>query len=1013
MNHMKKRMKFECQNNFMIRTPALPFKYLNDFERQSKDIYEYVRENEELDTFFRKALLIASPSLYQSYIEKPQSIKKYNNLKHSLLKYFIRSTVRTTPYGYFASVGMGHFSDKTNMEINNQIVDLKVDNEWANNVIYEIEVQEHLYRKLKFKFNTTCYRSGNRYKNPYFSNYGRGKQDDDQIITENSIKYSPLIDIVKDVSKEFTYYEDIKKKIILHYDGINEELVDITLKELIENEYLLSELRIPAYCEDSLKHILHVLESVEYGEEKYYHLLNLKKDIDEFKEEGSQIVLEQAYNRMKLLFETTNYFALNLGYRYSNSELSSEVKNKIEALAEILSSLYVKYDTLKKFKEEFMEKYGTNVEVPLIDIIDVNNFNGLSYLEDVKINEDDREKGIQRVFRDRIEIAALNGNKNVFLYRNDFLKFIDENEKFVKSFDINIFVTHNNSKYGLYVGPNIGSNRAGNMVQRFVDCLDQDEINLYNQLYDNKLLNIEDEYMLVELRDFPVSGRNRNIINNNKNYKYYITFACCDEKKEEITIDDIYMSLSRDGKIFLKSKKYGKKIKFVTDNMLNSRLNNKIAQLLKRIAQDSEKYPEDRLFLPGIKYKYVPRIVVEDIVISPRKWTFGIEDISVNCYEEFKNEFNKIVKEYQMDEELYYVIADNRMIVNIQRDDDMHILFLGMKRNKQISFQEIEENLFKGAIVKNVFQEKLINECVFSVISSDKIEHSNITSVELCDDKRSFLLGDDGWIYFKLYGIQNRSDEIIGKYIFALLEKLDNPDHFFIRYYDNKGEHLRIRIKFNNEHIAYSKLEVIINWAKGLINSRVINSIIFDIYEREINRYGGKEVIEACERVFFKDSKLIESFYAINKKMEPSILEEYYIKGIAFILRNLTDSEDEMFSIINMGNYSAEKYRKKYRKNHKKYINYINEILDDKANGYFTNIEALDEKEALINYKFQLKEQFANGKCTNDYFRIVNSIMHMYCNRLTGNRELEEEYFALVRHALYHIKERSELDILK
>ena len=61
---------------------------------------------------------------------------------------------------------------------------------------------------------------------------------------------------------------------------------------------------------------------------------------------------------------------------------------------------------------------------------------------------------------------------------------------------------------------------------------------------------------------------------------------------------------------------------------------------------------------------------------------------------------------------------------------------------------------------------------------------------------------------------------------------------------------------------------------------------VLDVYEREINRYGGKEVIEACERVFFKDSKLIESFYAINKKMEPSILEEYYIKGIAFILRN-------------------------------------------------------------------------------------------------------------------------------
>ena len=70
----------------------------------------------------------------------------------------------------------------------------------------------------------------------------------------------------------------------------------------------------------------------------------------------------------------------------------------------------------------------------------------------------------------------------------------------------------------------------------------------------------------------------------------------------------------------------------------------------------------------------------------------------------------------------------------------------------------------------------------------------------------------------------------------------------------------------------------------------MINSIIFDIYEREINRYGGKEVIEACERVFFKDSKLIESFYAINKKMEPSILEEYYI-GMLPVKRTIKNNK--------------------------------------------------------------------------------------------------------------------------
>lgn len=191
----------------------------------------------------------------------------------------------------------------------------------------------------------------------------------------------------------------------------------------------------------------------------------------------------------------------------------------------------------------------------------------------------------------------------------------------------------------------------------------------------------------------------------------------------------------------------------------------------------------------------------------------------------------------------------------------------------------------------------------------------------------------------------------------------------------------------------------------------LLNNINEEWRKMKMNvKNSSQNTVKKYEELTFTDDFMFCKVMQNNPDLCKHLIE---LKGIAFILRNLTDSEDEMFSIINTGNYSAEKYRKKYRKNHKKYINYINEILDDKANGYFTNIEALDEKEALINYKFQLKEQFANGKCTNDYFRIVNSIIHMYCNRLTGNRELEEEYFALVRHALYHIKERSELDILK
>ena len=96
--------------------------------------------------------------------------------------------------------------------------------------------------------------------------------------------------------------------------------------------------------------------------------------------------------------------------------------------------------------------------------------------------------------------------------------------------------------------------------------------------------------------------------------------------------------------------------------------------------------------------------------------------------------------------------------------------------------------------------------------------------------------------------------------------------------------------------------------------------------------------------------------------MEPSILEEYYIKGIAFILRNLTDSEDEMFSIINTGNYSAEKYRKKYRKNHKKYINYINEIFEEENNNLKKlQLEKIKIKKQIKNLK-EFKYEYEEAK---------------------------------------------------
>lgn len=58
----------KCQDYFMLRTPSLPVEYLEKFQNQEKDIYEFILEDEFLYQFFQKALLVSSKSTYQSFI---------------------------------------------------------------------------------------------------------------------------------------------------------------------------------------------------------------------------------------------------------------------------------------------------------------------------------------------------------------------------------------------------------------------------------------------------------------------------------------------------------------------------------------------------------------------------------------------------------------------------------------------------------------------------------------------------------------------------------------------------------------------------------------------------------------------------------------------------------------------------------------------------------------------------------------------------------------------------------
>lgn len=1023
-------MKYSCKDIFMIRTPALS---IDKFaELLGKDDISEFANDESMYRFLNEGLLVSSKSLQKSLNMNIKDKKKEKAYNLSLLKYITRASSRPTPYGLFAGVALGKFLDS---EEENTIIideskcirDAKVDTYWICHLINELEKDHKVLSKLRLQFNTICYRYGDRIKNPYFSNHG--SIDNLKSYTEeNNIKYSPLIDIIKENTKSFIAYKDLKSRICEKYEGISEYIVDNTLAMLVENEYLLTDLRIPAYCNDSLEHVIQKLEKNKDIEDVISNLKKLKCLIDTYNKSTAPIedveILENIYEIMAKLHTTKDYLEVNRGLVLEKSTLSMSLKRKIEDFVNTFCDIYLEkqyYSKLDKFTSEFSEHYGLNVEVPLTEIIDANGFNGLSLIESKSTPLGERERKIRKVIDDKVTFALMINEEEVNLSRNDFIKIIEQypKSKLAKSFDINFFITNVGGEYSVAIGPNKGSSKAGSMFQRFANIFDEDLLREYNKIYENEMILCENEYILVDSRELTVSGRSNNLTNRFKNHNYYLPIALTDEDtSDQITIDDLLIGLSENRKLYVKSKSKNRMCKVVADNMLNSAANSKILSFLKEISNRYEDKIIDRLYtLYDNKHVYTPRIKFEEVIIHPRRWLLTYEMLELDTLERFKKSFQKYKEQYHIDKLIYLCEYDNRLILDLEREESIEILYSSVRKNKELELCELEKGLFDGSIVKDKSGRNYVSEMVFSFILNGEEKEVAKSSREnyvkdnliLQSENRTFPPFKDGWMYIKLYGVGNREDEVL-KSIPNILETLSKPKFFYLRYFDKEGKHLRIRFKFNDEKEAFEKTAILNTWLLNLREKALINTWIFDVYQREINRYGGSELIDEVENLFYKDSEFtinILSLFDIEKEDEQ---EKAYIIGLCMMLKGLTENEEDMFSIID-ANYYPKVYREEFKKNRKRYMEMVENILDNEIesiDGRMIEIKdiILAREETLKYLKERLSKIVNDKKNTNYRKDIILSLTHMYCNRLTGIRGYEEKYLAIIRHSLHSIIEK-------
>ncbi|QXM06247.1 lantibiotic dehydratase [Crassaminicella indica] len=1017
-------MRYLCHDVFMVRVPSLSLKTFWDFNKTDVNISDYISKNEKIMNFMKESVLLSSKSLYASLNNPPTEKKKVKNYNLGLLKYFIRASTRPTPFGLFAGVGLGEFSDQTDISVNQKeyIKDISVDIGWMDCAIHKFESDINVVSQLKVKFNPICYLWGNRLKNPYFSNHGMLKDYKD-CIEQNDIQYTNLIELIKKNTEKFTDFSKIQNIIRETYKDVPDELIDYTLFQLIENEYLITNLRIPAYCDNHLEHVIKVLGNNEYTNKLAEPFKEIKILLNKYNKYQNKLeIIETIYNKMKKIHKSKNYLKINKGLILNENCLSYEIKDKLEHFANCLNNISInatEYSKLDKFKEAFSQKFGLNSEVPLIDIIDKSEFNGLDLIGNIDKTISERERSIKKIIDDKIMLALMNSTEEVNLYNSDFSSIPkkEKKHKSSKSFDMSFYINKKDKDYNIIAGPAV-SNKAGSIFQRFYNVFDPQLIAKYNRIYESEIKLTENEYLLVEVREKPVAGRVNNIINSNKNHEYYLAIACTDETVSgEIHINDLCIGLSQERELYIKSISKNKKCKIIMDNMLVSRLNSKIINLLRTISEEYEDDLIDRIFtLYKNEYIYTPRIKFEGIVIHPKSWNFSSENFDMKSLEKFKKSFDKVIHQYKIDDYVCLCEGDHRILVDLKHEEFLDIIYSSVKKNGELNLHETE--MFSNPIVEDLDQNNYMAEFVFSFIQHEENKKILLSTIKedfvennrmIQNKSQRFSLGDHGWIYMKLYGLGDKENELLTKELPCLLDDLDLEKFFFLRYYEN-GKHLRLRFKFENENIALNKLHRIKSWIFELQKNRLINRTIFDVYEREVNRYGGLELIEYAEQFFYADSifviNILNSFDLDNEKDK----ELLYMVGMISVLKELTHDEFELLEILDEENL-RNKYRDEFKKERINYLRIAEYILKgevEKIDKRLLKIIEVYKKRQLMLFEFkkQLEKQIEKKKTTNIKKEIIFSMNHMYCNRMIGDTAYEGKCLSIIRHSLHDLIEK-------
>lgn len=817
---------------------------------------------------FAEGLRHASPSLARQVdilctSEAPRA-RDVRRAVVSVARYLLRATARATPFGLFAGVTTATFDTaaRATWGSGHQAV-VRAGAEWLADVVEQLESCFELLARLPVVANTTIVVRGAQLIVPHQPQ----RRAEGTVAVDACLPYKAPVRAALDAARTPVLAGELAAKLHADFPTAERHAVTGLIAKLVHHGALLTALRAPSTETEALAYLMVQLDAA--GAERVAPVAGLVRALREVQAavgtcnaapaDRAGAAREAVATRMMQVAQVRRHpLAVDLRLDASLTlphAVAEEVEHAVATLARLSAAPYGPA-VWKAYHMRFYERFGIGSMVPVADVV---GDSGIGYPESyggvadqVRPRLSERDQGLLRL----AQRAALEGADEVVVDEG-LLNTLDmgpDRPRLPAHLEVGVRVHATDTaalERGAFELEVVSVSRgAGVSTGRFLSVLDQvGRDALTAELAD--LPTSDPDTIPVQLSYPPLAPESAHVTRTPRVLPLVVSLGEHRPPGDRaLGVEDL--AVGCDGtRMYLAAPTLGLRVEPVGMHALNLHGHHAppLARFLSEVSRSQ--YAQVTTFDWGAatNLPFLPRLRYGRTVLSPARWR--LEPGELPAGPGWDTVFAEWRERYRLPRHVYLAEGDRRLTLDLDLESHRDLLRLHLERGKPTVLTEARSEAG--------WCDGRAHEVVVPLKATGPVRWPTLprpSRARVIGRGRAQVPAVSRVLLASLYGDIRRQDTILAHHLPDLLERLDRPQWWFMRFRD-PDQHLRLRIELSDPTMFGDVAHVVSTWAEEMNRAGLVREIRYPTSYPETGRWGSEAAWSAAEDFFRADSRAL------------------------------------------------------------------------------------------------------------------------------------------------------------